>query len=64
MLCQHILLYSFILFVEDFHAILPFGTEHLKEYIDQIFTLNTCFPLGVYDDGFVEVWDAMEVFYK
>lgn len=46
------------------HAILPFGTEHLKEYIDQIFTLNTCFPLGVYDDGFVEVWDAMEVFYK
>lgn len=46
------------------HAILPFGTDHLKDKIDKIITLNTCFPAGTYDDGFLEVHNALDVFYK
>lgn len=43
------------------HAILPFGTEHLKGHIDRIVTLNTCFPVGVHDNGFVKVYDVFEL---
>lgn len=46
------------------HAILPFGTEHLKDHIDKIVTLNTCFPVGTYEDGYIEVLNALDVFYK
>lgn len=46
------------------HAILPFGTEQLKGHIDKIITLNTCFPAGTYDDGFIKVLSALDVFYK
>lgn len=46
------------------HAILPFGTAHLKGKIDKIITLNTCFPAGTYDNGFLEVRNAIDVFYN
>lgn len=46
------------------HAILPFGTDHLKGKIDKIITLNTCFPAGTYDNGFLEVRNAIDVFYN
>ena len=46
------------------HAILPFGTEQLKGHIDKIVTLNTCFPAGTYDGGFIKVLSALDVFYK
>lgn len=46
------------------HAILPFGTEQLKGHIDKIVTLNTCFPAGTYDDGFIKVMNALDIFYK
>lgn len=46
------------------HAILPFGTDHLKGKIDKIIALNTCFPAGTYDDGFLEVYNALDIFYK
>lgn len=40
------------------HAILPFGVDLLKEKgIDQIITVNTCFPEGEFFDGFLKVID-------
>ncbi len=46
------------------HAILPFGAEQLKDHIDKIVTLNTCIPMGTYEDGYIEVLNALDVFYK
>lgn len=45
------------------HAILPFGTDHLKGKINKIITSNTCFPAGTYDDGFLDVLNALNIFY-
>lgn len=40
------------------HAILPYGIELLKEKgIDKIITANTCYPVGLYCDGYIEVND-------
>lgn len=45
------------------HAILPFGVESLKGKIDKIVALDTCFPVGVYFDGFLEIRSAIDMFF-
>lgn len=46
------------------HAVLPFGTKHLKGKIDKISTLNTCLPEGMHDDGFLEVCNIYDLLTK
>lgn len=45
------------------HAILPFGVESLKSKIDKIVALDTCFPVGTYFDGFLEVRSSINAFF-
>lgn len=45
------------------HAILPYGVESLKGKIDKIVALDTCFPVGVYFDGFLEIRSAIDMFF-
>lgn len=45
------------------HAILPYGVELLKGKIDKIVALDTCFPVGIYFDGFLEIRSAIDMFF-
>lgn len=45
------------------HAILPFGVESLKGKIDKIVALDTCFPVGTYFDGFLEVRSSIDAYF-
>ena len=45
------------------HAILPFGVESLKGKINKIVALDTCFPVGTYFDGFLEVRSSIDAYF-